>query len=542
MNIRNAFLAALAAALLSACGSEGSSREGIEITVKALAQGAPHHHHDAEDPADAASKAEHGEIKSFRRSDGVRIDLQLGLINLAPVELQACPSLARLIDRLNPIGSAYAHSGDGGAVPEGPVNLIEEDGTAFGLGEFKAGPGTYCGIVLEIQSGAATAAPKHGGELDTDMTDTLVNVSPCVYAGTEGLSDADAAAATSHHCFQTKLKGEERRISLPFSAPVILDRDHLTLDLTLVVRYEEWFENLDLTLFETDPAEQDKLLDNVAASLHVLSGEEQSLALNFRLEVGGEEAVCGQTYDGLGSSAQPLRMEGFRFYVSGFTLESASDSTPVRLATNANQTVLQDGDHGVALIGHTQGCDAPVGVRNLLLSGVAKAGDYDRVCFDLGVPSTLSHSDPAAAPSPLNVTGMDWSWLFGRIFLKFDAVADPEGTPANFFVHLGSTGCSNGTTPDFGAPPTAECVYPNRPRICLDYAGIAQGHSIVADIAPVIAEVDVTANTPETGPGCMSAPGDPECAAVLPKLNLDFALGDGQLIPRQDQVLFTVGE
>ncbi|HEY1076739.1 MAG TPA: MbnP family copper-binding protein [Fontimonas sp.] len=565
-----ASLLALAALGLAACSDDGSRQQGIEVSLTATPVGTAHAHDD-----EAAKHSEESYV-TFRRADGTRIDLQLGLLNLVPVELVACEATvsARLLDlgaRLNPIATAQAHAGHEGEAPEGFVSVV--GGDASDLGSLVAMPGEYCALVVELQPGGVEAG-KHGDSLDTSMSGAAVNVAPCYYPGTVGLSDADALAATAHSCIQAKYSGEARRVTLNFAKPLTLDGSHRQASLDLVVRYEDWFEGVDFTKLASDAAQQAKVADNVAASLHVVGEDEQLVNLAFALEVNGHEAVCGQAYSGLGSTAQPLRVEGFRYYASDFALENASGSVPVRLAAKANGTVYQGAAHNVALLGHAQGCDAPQPLRNLSLSGSAPAGEYDRLCFDLGVPFDLNHSDVSTAPSPLNVTALDWSWLFGRIFLRFDALVAGEGDGGgmemkqalryigkhgdedhggeaeapvegeftqNFFVHLGSTGCSNGAS-DFGAPPAEECTYPNRPRICLDYASIAEGHPIVADIAPVISELDITYNTPDTAPGCMAFPGDPECATVIPKFNLDFALAPDQLIPRQDQALFKVGE
>ena len=44
--------------------------------------------------------------------------------------------------------------------------------------------------------------------------------------------------------------------------------------------------------------------------------------------------------------------------------------------------------------------------------------------------------------------------------------------------------------------------------------------TIVVDPSGVLDGVDVTANAPDTPPGCMSAPDDPDCDAVLRALGL----------------------
>lgn len=268
MNIKHLVVAATALAL-SACGGSGSTRDGIDVDVIGIAQGAA-----PGESKSAAAESRRAEIKTFRRGDGLRIDLQLGLLNLVPVELQPCSALTRLFERLaplNPLASAYAHGGHaGGEAPEGALDVMEADGTAFDLGRLPAGPGRYCGIVVELQPGAGTP-PKHGGDLDTGMGGTLVNVAPCYFPGTESLSDEEAAAASSHHCIQAKVMTAARSVTLPFAEPVTLDAGNRSLGVTVVSHYEAWFEGIDFDLLATDAAQQALLLDNAAAALEALT-------------------------------------------------------------------------------------------------------------------------------------------------------------------------------------------------------------------------------------------------------------------------------
>jgi hypothetical protein len=58
---------------------------------------------------------------------------------------------------------------------------------------------------------------------------------------------------------------------------------------------------------------------------------------------------------------------------------------------------------------------------------------------------------------------------------------------------------------------------------------------IIADIGPVLSDVDITRNTEGTSPGCMSFPNDPECRTVLPALGLPY-----MDVPAGEQRLFRV--
>jgi hypothetical protein len=257
MKLHRIPLVALAVAVLAACDSTGSRTDGIEVAIKATPIGAAHNHKDdAQHGKTTGTTHSNDSYVTFRRGDGMKIDLQLGLVNLVPVELQHCDSLVAWLRRslgpFNPLSSAYAHAGH--------------------VGTLTAGPGRYCGIVLELRPGAAAA--KHGGGLDTTLDGVAVNVAPCYYPTTAGLSDADAAAVTAHSCIQAKAQRSTRRISLPFPAPAVLDAANTDLSVTVAVHYEEWFEDVDFDLLASDATQQSRLADNVVASLQTWTDRE----------------------------------------------------------------------------------------------------------------------------------------------------------------------------------------------------------------------------------------------------------------------------
>ena len=127
------------------------------------------------------------------------------------------------------------------------------------------------------------------------------------------------------------------------------------------------------------------------------------------------------------------------------------------------------------------------------------------------MPPDQNFVDLASAPAPLNVTGMYWIWQFGYKFLKLDGT-----TTSPFFLHLGSSGCP-GANPE--APPDGPCANPNMVTYTLTgFDPWAQ--TVVADLGAVLATSDLTKNTPNTAPGCMSEPTDPECLTILPRLGI----------------------
>lgn len=531
--LRAALVAALSCAVLAACSGNGEREVGIEASLRATPMGSHTASHDG-------GGAGHADYRQFRRADGMRIDLQLGLVNLVPIALEACPTasagVGRVLAMLNPMGAAVAHAGHGGSPPAGAVNAVAEGEGVVDLGALIAGPGSYCGLRVALQPGSA-AAPKHGGELDTSLDGVAINVAPCYYPDTVGVPDTELDSISAHSCVQAKAAAQPRRITLPFSAPVTLDAEHRQLDLTVVLRYEEWFDGIDMTQLADAAAEQARLVDNILAAMHVHTGDEQNLALAFAAEVNGDQAMCGAAYEGVGSTAQDYELRDFRWYVSDLELRGNDGVAPVRLAPRADGTVHQQDGRNVALLGLVEGCDAPAPARTLALAGAAAAGDFDQLCFTLGVPADRNHGDIATAPTPLNSTAMAWSWLGGRKFVRVDGIGDADGARQNFFVHLGSTGCTNGTG-DPTAPPDGACAQPNQAEICLDYTVIAEGGRIVADIAPVLADTDIGSDA-AGAPGCMSGTTDPECLGIVPRFGLDFTY-NGQPIPRQDQQFLTL--
>lgn len=248
-----------------------------------------------------------------------------------------------------------------------------------------------------------------------------------------------------------------------------------------------------------------------------------AVTIDFAAKIGGEAFACGQTYDAIGSAGSAYVASDFRFYVHDVRLVGDGGTFAVEL----DEGPFQAG--GVALLDFETGgagCQMGSTSTHTAITGTVPAGTYTGIVFKVGVPFAQNHLDVAAANPPLDVPAMYWAWSSGYKFVKIDGAVGGAG----FNLHVGSTGCgTTGTT-----PPGAPCASPNVAEI--ELAGFSPGTSvIVADIAPVLADVDVSVNTADTAPGCMSFPGDPECVTIFPKLGLPY--GD---TPAGAQRLFTV--
>jgi uncharacterized repeat protein (TIGR04052 family) len=236
----------------------------------------------------------------------------------------------------------------------------------------------------------------------------------------------------------------------------------------------------------------------------------QAIDIDFAARIGDVPFACNQTYTGVGSAASAYKGTDFRLYLHDVRLISGTDEVAIDLEESDFQhdgVVLLDFEDASA------GCDMGTTGTNLKVRGTVPPGTYTKLAFRVGVPFAKNHLDATTAAAPLNVPAMYWAWSSGYKFMKVDGTVNNAG----FNLHLGSTGCGvTGPT-----PPTAPCTSPNTLDVTLDnfLVGTSQ---VVIDHAPVLADVDVSVNTAQTAPGCMSFPGDPECNTIFPKLGLEY--------------------
>ena len=267
----------------------------------------------------------------------------------------------------------------------------------------------------------------------------------------------------------------------------------------------------------------------------------QKVTIPFEAHINGQNFVCGQSYNAVGTTASTITPMDFRFYVSGVKLIDAQGrAVPVQLEQDG---VWQRGDVALLDFENAQGpCRNGTPATNTALRGAVPAGHYQGVEFTLGVPFAQNHGDPTTAPSPLNNTAMFWNWQGGYKFIKFDSTSSglseqkpgapsPQGPVTRYAVHLGSTGCQSGART---AAPQAPCANPNTVAVRFN-AFDASKQTIVADMGRILAGTNVDVNAPQTSPGCMSFAKDADCPNVMAALGLAY---DGQPAPAQGQQLF----
>ena len=295
----------------------------------------------------------------------------------------------------------------------------------------------------------------------------------------------------------------------------------------------------------------------------------KEVAINFEGWVGNEEFVCGESYEGIGVSESTITPSDFRFYVSDIALiDEDGNAVPLELEQDGKwqyqNTALLDFEDG------TNSCDNGTTDVNTTVVGSVPEGDYQGLQFTMGVPEDLNHEDAAIAPSPLNLTSMWWNWQGGYKFLRVEleteaissvpttnsdrikqtnshtqpsilkngqhtqAQASGTNTPQHgdgghdmqdrkmnhqansnaYLIHLGSTGCSDSAQSDL-----FECSNPNRVSVMLEDFN-PEDSVVVADLAELLAESDLSTNEANTAMGCMSSPDDSDCQPIMQSLSL----------------------
>ena len=264
-------------------------------------------------------------------------------------------------------------------------------------------------------------------------------------------------------------------------------------------------------------------------------GHEEPIEIRFAAKVGSEDFACTKAFTGVGGGAgvtlEPL---DFRVYVHDLRLVDASGGEwPVTLAADG----LWQTDVVALLDFEDKGgtCANGTAPTNSVVKGTYDVGDDEAMVrpgvftglrFKVGVPFAANHGDAATALSPLNLSGLFWSWQGGYKFMRIDmqfaaAVSgeDPSARGSGLQLHLGSTGCSL----DVPTQRVGACSAPNRPEIAL--AGFDPNtDTVVIDYAAIVAGVDLSRDM-GGAPGCMSGQDDPECAAIFDHLGLDLATG-----------------
>jgi len=238
-------------------------------------------------------------------------------------------------------------------------------------------------------------------------------------------------------------------------------------------------------------------------------------SISFAGVVGSAPFSCTQTYAGIGTSNASITPVDFRLYVSDIVL-TMDDGMKVPFELEPDG-VFQSSK--VALLDfedRTGGCSNGTEALHAKLVGRAPSGKYTGISFTIGVPEALNHQNAATAEAPLNLSGLFWNWQGGYKFLRLDGKV--PSTNSGFVMHLGSTGCTAGATPD-----SYVCTKRNAATVTLTADPFAA--TFLADWKALLAGVAIDADQGGM-PGCMSGDTDPECTPMLGALGIDVATGN----------------
>ena len=243
----------------------------------------------------------------------------------------------------------------------------------------------------------------------------------------------------------------------------------------------------------------------------------RNVSLDFAAMVGTTSVACGEmtgelvgtANDGNGSSPD---IKDFRLYISSVQV-AGDDGEFVDVTLDQTDWQYQN----VALLDFEDGsssCTSGTIQTNTQITGSAEVMPITQVRFTVGVPEQLNHLDASTAASPLNLSGMHWNWAGGYKHMRLDV--------AGWNIHLGTTGCTldeNNTNLDCSK------ARPNRPVYSFDRFS-QEDDTITLDYAALVKDSDITTNTEDTPPGCMSAGSDPECAEIFSNLGLNVTTGE----------------
>ena len=243
------------------------------------------------------------------------------------------------------------------------------------------------------------------------------------------------------------------------------------------------------------------------------SDRTRDINLEFAAQLNSEVLQCGDNAETVGTAQTAPDVSYFGAYIS--ELQVASDNGEFRTVT-LNSGEYADTERGISLITFCGTTDLNDNViKNAAINGSVsmpedEANNISRVRFTIGVPEQFNHLDATQTEGILaQEIAMHWNWTAGYKHARMDV--------AGWNIHLGSTNC-------VGENADAQCNNGNRPTYTFDNVDL-NTDKVVLDYAALVNNSDISTNTENTPPGCMSRSDDPECGQVFTALGLNLANG-----------------
>lgn len=286
-------LLAAGATALSACMEDNSIDPGLTVHLAELHASARAGEEAVEATVTPSSVLVTGgydqanlEKHPIRDVNGRSLTLYRAYLVVDGLELVPCAGLAalpgRLLEGLVPAAQAHAGHGSepvGGRALDKPnvIDIVTQEEFILPLGDQAIAPGRYCGVRVALVRLASEAYGKPAYAPASNDTPTRVPEVPEL-AGRIFALRADYCAQTDGAglCLE-RVKvdvddgglPEPAPLTLAFDAPLTLDAARREAYLIVGIAHGEWVRDVDVTRLGSDAGELQKLLDNIAASIHV---------------------------------------------------------------------------------------------------------------------------------------------------------------------------------------------------------------------------------------------------------------------------------
>ncbi len=205
---------------------------------------------------------------------------------LDDLELIPCPSVAQLPSRLfnSIISAAAAHAGHGSEPVRGRgldksnvIDIVTRDLYPLPLGDRAVAPGSYCGLRVSLARASAQSYGKpQSVATSTDDPTTLPEVPELAGKFFALRADYCATGDGMGGCLQrSKVDVDDSNLAMPptltinFSSPLAVTDARRSAYVEVGIAYGEWVQNLDVTLLTSNADERQKLVNNIAGSIHV---------------------------------------------------------------------------------------------------------------------------------------------------------------------------------------------------------------------------------------------------------------------------------
>ncbi len=239
--------------------------------------------------------------------------------------------------------------------------------------------------------------------------------------------------------------------------------------------------------------------EDMAASLS------SDVTLSFQGVVGSEAFACGRSF---GSGPGMFQPADFRLYLSEIKLLDANGTeVPVALTNDgkwqSDRVALLDFED------KTGDCTGTSETNTQIRGKVAApTATYTGLRFTVGVPFVDNHQDRAAAPAPLNLSAMFWSWQSGYKFLRAEGKTTSS---VPFVAHIGSTGCTKD-----GSGQVVSCSSPNRATVTIPLTDPSR-QTVRVDLAALLGGSNLASPAE-----CHSESDKTECGPYFKALGLSF--------------------